>query len=574
MMHRATAEAESFDTTHEEGIIPRPDRWLALTLLGIGLLLRFLYIWHYRIDSDEPQHLHVVWGWTQGQLPYRDVFDNHSPVFQALYAPLFHLFGVRADILLPMRAAELPIFALTIFCVWKIARAFYSPRVALWTTVVAALIPPFYLNSIEFRPDQLWTLVWMLILLVLATGPITARRMWLAGLLCGLSFSVSMKTTLFIAALAQASIGAWIVRWQAGGLPLRWVPVLRSAAAWLAGLVIIPGLIVLYFYHRGALEDMHYCMITHNVLPSSSGRVFGGGALKTWLFGAIGAVIGGYLITHLKRPIPVRARLAFLFLAPYLYLTTLIAAWPILTLEDYLPFYPAIALTAAPALWWAAGLFVRADRFPVGAAIATVELIGILVTVSPFQDQTVDKIGIIADTLKLTDPGDYVMDSKGETVYRRRAHRFVLEAMTKHRLGLGMIQDTIASELVEKRVPLATTMRMPHESRNFIKKNYLPIAFRLLVLGKGVRDRKDPAGKPCAFDVHVPARYTLTADGGVPSGQLDGTPFTGPRELAIGTHTYIPDGNPGKVVLVWAQAIERGYSPFAKIKKDYRSAQD
>jgi hypothetical protein len=72
----------------------------------------------------------------------------------------------------------------------------------------------------------------------------------------------------------------------------------------------------------------------------------------------------------------------------------------------------------------------------------------------------------------------------------------------------------------------------------------------------------------------VPARYTLAAAAGVPAGQLDGTPFTGPRDLTIGKHTYVPEGDPGKVVLIWASALERGYSPFAKIKKDYKSPQD
>ena len=69
------------------------DCWAAALLLTAGLVLRFFYIWHFRIDSDEPQHLHVVWAWANGMLPYRDVFDNHAPVFQALCAPPFHLLG-------------------------------------------------------------------------------------------------------------------------------------------------------------------------------------------------------------------------------------------------------------------------------------------------------------------------------------------------------------------------------------------------------------------------------------------------------------------------------------------------
>lgn len=549
------------------------ERWLAFALLGCALVLRFLYIWHYRIDSDEPQHLHVVWAWTQGLLPYHDVFDNHSPLFQALYAPLFHLLGVRADILLPMRAGELPLFILTIFCVWKIVRALFSPRIALWTAVLAALVPPFYLNSIEFRPDQMWTLVWMLILLVLSTGPIGARRMALAGLLCGLSFCVSMKTTLLLAALLQALVGALIVRWVAGGLPLRWSHILRCAGAWLAGLVIVPALVVLFFYERGIIHDMYYCVIQHNVLPGSSDRVFGSSAIKHWLIGVAVAAIGGAIIVRLRIPIPVRARIAFVFFAAFLYYTTLEAAWPVLTAEDYLPFFPAMMLTAGPAVLWLADLLVR-HTFPVGGALAVGEMICILATVSPFHDQTIDKIGIVADTLKLTDPGDYVMDSKGETIYRRRPFYFVIESMTFHRMQKGIVKDTIADELVDKRVPLATTQRMPHRSRDFIKQNYLPIAFRLFVLGKTLRDKGVAPGAPCPFEVTIPARYTLFTPNGVPGGQLDGTPFTSSRELAAGKHTYLPEGNPGKVVLIWAPAIERGYSPFAKIKKDYKSPQD
>jgi hypothetical protein len=550
------------------------ERWLAIGLLGCALILRCFYIWHFRIDSDEPQHLHVVWGWTQGLLPYRDVFDNHSPLFQALCAPLFHLLGVRADILLPMRAAELPLFILTIFCVWKIAGVLYSPRVALWTAALAALFPTFYLNSIEFRPDQLWTLIWMLILLVLVTGRITARRMFCVGLLCGLSFAVSMKTSLYCVAIGQALLATLLVRWIAGGLPLRWSRILGGAGAWLAGLVVVPALVILYFHHRGVLQDMGYCVIQHNVLPGASHRIFGNAALKTWARGLGGALLAGYIILKLRLPIPVRTRIAFLFYAPFCYVTTLIAAWPVITAEDYLPFFPAMALTAGPAVLWLADFLLRNTRVPIGAVLAAGELVSILVSVSPFQDQTVDKIGIVADTLKLTEPGDYVMDGKGEFIYRRRAFRYVIESMTYHRMQKGIVKDTIAAQLVEKRVPLATTQRMPHHAREFIKKNYVPIAFRLFILGKVLRDKTMPPDSLCEFEIKVPARYTLLTPSGPPTGALDGTPFTGPRELEIGKHTFVPENENGKLVLVWAQALERGYSPFAKIKKDYKSPQD
>src|SRR5947208_12458843 len=58
--------------------VSRIEARLIAGLAGISLVLRAIAFFHYRFDSDEPQHLHVAWGWTAGLLQYRDVFDNHA----------------------------------------------------------------------------------------------------------------------------------------------------------------------------------------------------------------------------------------------------------------------------------------------------------------------------------------------------------------------------------------------------------------------------------------------------------------------------------------------------------------
>ena len=79
--------------------------------LGIAacalLALRLVYAWTLRVNSDEPQHLHVVWAWTKGLLPYRDVFDNHAPLFDFLNAPLLVLVGEKAHA--PFRRNQAPL---------------------------------------------------------------------------------------------------------------------------------------------------------------------------------------------------------------------------------------------------------------------------------------------------------------------------------------------------------------------------------------------------------------------------------------------------------------------------------
>ena len=556
--------------------VPLPDRWFAGVFLLAVLALRILYAWHFRVDSDEPQHLHVVWAWSRGLLPYRDVFDNHTPLFQALCAPLFRALGVRADILMPMRLAMLPIFAATIGCVWKIARTLFTPRIALWTAVLAALWPPFFFDSIEFRTDELWALVWLLALTVLVTGRLNAARLFGAGLLLGVAFCVSMKTSLYLAALAFALLALLVFR-RAAGQRADW-PRIGQGAAWVvAGLPVVPALVVLFFVLHGAGPQMYDCVIQHNILPGSHSL---GGVVKStlhWLLRLLPIAAGGAVIARLPHTPEVRGRIAFTFFAAAFYDSTLLSFWPVLTAEDDLPFYPAMAITAAPALLWLGGLAARRLRLPAVAApvlFAAGCIAWIVRAHPPFTDETTDRIGIIADTLKLTDETDWVMDAKGETIYRHRASRYVLELLTNKRINRGLLPDDIAARLIATRAPLVSLRRMPLAARTFIKANYVPIAWRLRTLGQVLREDGAVTHGPLRFEIAVPQRYTVVAPAGLAAGTLDGTAFTGPRELAAGAHEFLPAKSTGRLILVWAQAIERGYSPFTAIKPDVTTEQD
>jgi hypothetical protein len=63
----------------------------AATFFTLMIALKLVNITHYRFDSDESQHMHVIWAWARGFIQYRDVFDNHMPFFQIMFAPIFGL---------------------------------------------------------------------------------------------------------------------------------------------------------------------------------------------------------------------------------------------------------------------------------------------------------------------------------------------------------------------------------------------------------------------------------------------------------------------------------------------------
>jgi uncharacterized membrane protein len=69
------------------------------------------------------------------------------------------------------------------------------------------------------------------------------------------------------------------------------------------------------------------------------------------------------------------------------------------------------------------------------------------------------------------------------------------------------------------------------------------------------------------FEIAIPENYTVVGLNGRVSGTLDGTEITGPRDLAAGRHDLALNSPEDSVAIVWSRAIEKGYSPFGRGKK-------
>src|SRR2546430_1889938 len=126
-IHEKVPELSTVSRSGDDGSITQPEIWIAGFVALVVLALRWFYARSYGWNSDEPQHLHVVWAWANGLLPYRDVFDNHSPLFQFLCSPVFAWLGERPDIVVPMRLLMVPLFGVSVWCIYKIGSAVFSP---------------------------------------------------------------------------------------------------------------------------------------------------------------------------------------------------------------------------------------------------------------------------------------------------------------------------------------------------------------------------------------------------------------------------------------------------------------
>src|SRR6266850_2178197 len=538
--------------------LPRAERWALVALCAAGLALRVAYVFAYPFDSDEPQHLHVAWAWTKGLLPYRDVFDNHAPLFHILSAPFVALIGETPRILVLMRLTMVPLFAAALWGSFLLGRRLFGTRAGLWSAVICGLSPTFFFKSLEYRADVLWAALWLLAIAVLLDERLDARRGFYGGLLLGACLAVSLKTSMLLAALAIASAVVLVLSPRAGAF----------AASVLGGLVVLPLAIVLFFTARGALRDLIYCTVEHNLLPDV-GRW--GYSRRTYLLLPILPLL---LVAarFIIRRFPGGAPAAFLLLlagSHYLLLSTL---WQVHPPQDLLPFYPLFTILLA-------GILLARRRGAPGGerrwtwtapAAALVPLIlavlelAVLPALSPLAGRrTAPQEKLLGEVLALTDPDDYVLDMKGQAVFRNRPFYHALETMTLERMARGIIEDTIPERCIATRtcVAPADIGGFPPRARRFLQDNYVVVGV-LRVAGR-ILDRTpdDPAG-PIPFDLAIPARYAIVSARGEVRGTLDGRAYDGPRDLAPGRHDFVPTSDANPLAVIWAQAVERGFSPF------------
>ena len=185
-----------------------------------------------------------------GLVQYRDLFDNHMPLFQIMLAPIFGLIGDRTSDLCWMRFALLPMYFVAAWCIYGIGTLLFSRRVGVWAVILAGSYSSYHFTSLEFRTDNVWAPLWLLCITVFIGGALTVPHALAAGFLLGLCFAVSMKSTLFLLSILVA---ATIILFLVGRdkLGQSWTDLARSSAAFLFSMLMAPAAVMIFFALKG-----------------------------------------------------------------------------------------------------------------------------------------------------------------------------------------------------------------------------------------------------------------------------------------------------------------------------------
>jgi hypothetical protein len=527
-------------------------RFLCAATMASGFVLRLLLIFSYRFDSDEPQHLHVVWSWAHGLMQYRDTFDNHMPLFHLLLAPVAALTGDDPRLLYISRLAMIPLWMAAGWAIWKIAGELFAGPMAGWATALALLFPPFFLGSLEFRTDDLWVVLWLLLIaVVVCPGPLR-RKAIQSGTLIGLAIAVSLKSALFVLAVLSAVMVTEVfiehrnLRARLPTLALGFLPA-----------ALIPAAVGASFAAAGAWNSFSYGVLYHNLFPWE----------HSWhLIWALpfyyGMRAGAQRIRSGGPSGPIRKRV-FVFLTGFSYIAILCTFWPMLSMESYLPFYPLLVLMAVPVLFRLSeslerriGIDCQGLLIPLACAILQ---IGAIVWIAqPWRNEAREAVDLTREVLRLTSPAEEILDQKGEAVFRRRAFYLGFEAITNRKIRLGIIKDDVRQSLIVHRVHVvANAACLPRLVRHFIATNYVPVG-RVHLSGQVLPSSQ--ARAPVAVRMAVPGSYVIVGSVGLISASVDARPPALINQFVAGDHQIMLSEPCERPVLVWSGAL-RAYSP-------------
>jgi len=514
-----------------------------------GLCLFFWFLGGKAVlRNDELQHIHAAVSASQGKLPYRDYFDNHVPAFQFLSAVEIRALRLRPspDFPVTMRRLASPWLAAQLLLLVLLSRSVFESDKDHYLSaalLAGAMLP---LMAAQARPEPIWGTLFFLSLYLFSSRPPSVKSFLLAGLVNGLNACVSLKTIAFPVLPELLSLPYLLVLYPAGLTA-------ASSAALFGGLLVFPGLLVLYFYHAGAMADFVNLAVLYSLRGGSGG---GGHILRSAAILLAAAGLSWFVVKVFSR-----RRAAFL--VPVTFALGILALYPVREAQTLFPFR-ALFYTAL------AGLAVMLLRTAVRGAQARraavlVLLLGViygrLASENAFNDNNAGYRRALDVMLRLQPAmAGTVMDAKGESLFWQRPFFQVLETFGVQGIRAGTIKDSVPEDSLRAATPVVFIKypdRFTPLDMAYFSANYLPVCGTPQVLAAG----KELRGE--AFDTLLPLDYELLCPAGpAAGGLLDGKKYSGGAvALSAGAHKFKAPPACGVPLLVWERAAGNGALP-------------
>lgn len=520
------------------------------------------------IDPDESQHLHAAWLVASGRAPYRDFWENHTPLFYYLLAPLMWSFTDRPAVYTAGRAMMALLTIPTLVLVYRLARRLGS-RVAALAVLLLAVQSRFAEYTTQVRPDVPALIAWLATLLALVRWREDGRSTWLwvTGFALGVYAALTPKAV-------YGAVGVVVVLLVAGrderrGF-LRSISELTSLVA--AASVPLLGLLgwlrmtggpgaLAGFVADVVIGNLRYPDFTRQLPDSDEGLII-------YVLAVIGAVL--IIRRHGRRVFLSPLHGPLLLTAGVLTTFLTFPRTPAVYRYTWLPVLVVAAVYASVAL--IAGIdYARARRSSLSRVAASVMLV--VITVIPVgasvlnlrrdRHKNAHQMARMRAELTYACPGEPVLDGTAFAVFRPSAYHFhVLVHGLRSWIAAGVISEQrILEELYQARAPVADPDRRLHalgrDVDTFLATYYGAGPNELRLAGTTIPLPKGSTSGSRSVALLIGGPYDLAVGNGV-AITIDGAPVHDGRvSLEAGKHELTWQGSGGTISLLIAPCHER-----------------
>ena len=523
-------------------------RLIAAILICSIFFIRIFRILNMGFDSDEPQHLHVVWCRINGLVPYKDFFDNHAPLFHFLMMPFLWMFGETATIIIIMRFIQIPLFMALLFIIHLVNKRIFANN-AVWITLLTGLFLNFSGVTIEFRPVLLWLLLWYLCIYIILKYPLNFKNGFILGIATGINIAVSLKTVALLVPILLVSCVYYRAFLIKKNIQINMRIIFKYVAAFLIGTLIPVLIVVLIFNRLDACTSMIYCTITHNSPAAVNYKI--ANRIPYFIIAVLPLIIMNKYLARLP------LETAYFTILAY-FSGGMLVLYPVVERETIIVFYSMAFIAIV-------GHIFNRSKVSRPRLFIWVGMIIVATTIlvrTPFTNKNDEMVKMYSDIICLTDKTDYIMDAKGENIFRNRPTYYGFELFTKRLMRQGLIPDTIINDCKRTSthvVLLRYRNKFPPAVKEFFDNEYLEISPDLAVSGKVVAI----TDKTAKFMIQVPGYYTIkSAENCSVNGFLDGIAYNGKSVyLRQRKHSFVSEDSCPKIVIIWSKALEKGYYP-------------
>ncbi len=514
-------------------------KWILILLLIFSVIARIILTLYRQINADEFQHLHASWLIHLGSLPYRDFWENHSPLLYYLTAPVLSLLeeGVSAVLVIRMfhSLAGLAIAGL----IYRIAGLDNDRTTAILAVLVLCFSEIFLQKTIEVRTDQFLVLFWLLSLWFCFRTGVSTRDggLWISGLMLGIGMLFSPK------ALICAAAAAITVFTQARyGLHR----ILKRQIFFLGGFLIPIAALGVFFHTKGIFHVWIDSTIFQNLsYPDTRGPAF---LLLPQNLGFILLGFAGMILSLRGRKSRTHTLSSFLLVPALLPFVVLVFFLPSAFSQSALTFIPIFAIYAGFALNKSLRRIQGLDfkrilflAFTVFTGLV-LPIAALLLRISS-TDTNQKQMDLIRYIIMNTNRDEPIFDGNAAYVFRKQAYYYgsLVEGL-RYKIKRGEISESIPESLKQNHCRIVLyddrVSDLPQKIQDFLRTNYLPAEYESVYVAGKILGAENLTGNKAVFRIEIPLLYRIEARGGEKL-KIDGRLYDKPVWLNPGLHELV-----------------------------------